>query len=61
MSEKTTTIQIFFSSGIILLALVSLSGCTTNNNEKQNTNENVNALLGTWVGSHSDVDFRRRQ
>jgi hypothetical protein len=51
MSRKTKIVQIFLTNGIILLALVSLSGCTTNQNENQNTNKNVNALLGTWVGS----------
>jgi ABC-type Fe3+-hydroxamate transport system substrate-binding protein len=51
MSRKVKAIQLFFTNGIILFALVSLSGCTTNQNENQNTNENVNAFLGTWVGT----------
>jgi hypothetical protein len=35
----------------MVLALVSLSGCTTNQNETQNTNETINTFLGTWTGT----------
>ena len=51
MSRKTKTIQIFLTISIVLLVLVGLGGCTTNQNEIKNTNETVNAFLGTWAGT----------
>jgi hypothetical protein len=50
MNQKTITVQVFALSSILFLAVVSLSGCTTNQTADQNTNDDVNALLGTWVG-----------
>jgi hypothetical protein len=38
-------------TSIMFCAIVSLSGCTTNQTTSQNINENDKALLGTWMGS----------
>ncbi len=61
MSRKTKTIQIFLTISIVLLVLVGLGGCTTNQNEIKNTNETVNAFLGTWVGTLADTDGWRKR
>ncbi len=51
MSQKTKKIQLIFINGMVLVAMVGLSGCTSNQIEDQITNENVNTLLGTWRGT----------
>jgi len=51
MNRKTKRIQLVSVGGIVLCILVGLSGCTTNQTEKQTTNDNAKTLLGTWTGS----------
>jgi ABC-type Fe3+-hydroxamate transport system substrate-binding protein len=51
MNRKTIILQLSIMSAMIVIVLVNLSGCTTNQNENQRTNNTVNTLLGTWVGT----------
>lgn len=43
-------IELLSVSAALVLSLVSLSGCTSNQTANQTTNSNTDALLGTWVG-----------
>jgi hypothetical protein len=51
MKQQTKTITLLFINSIVLFALVSLSGCTTNQTKNQTTNEYANSLIGTWAGT----------
>jgi hypothetical protein len=50
MNQKKN-VQLLSAGVLIFCILISLSGCTTNQIAKQNTNGNENTLLGTWVGT----------
>lgn len=50
MYQKTKIVHAL-SLGCILIAIVGLSGCTTNQTTTKDTNTDVSSLLGTWVGA----------
>lgn len=49
--QKKIIIELLSVSTALLLSLVSLSGCMSNQTANQTTNGNVNILFGTWTGS----------
>lgn len=51
MNKQIKNLQIYFINAVILLGIIGLSGCTSYQNGDKNTDETLNAFLGTWVGS----------
>ncbi len=51
MTQKTPTIKTISTLSIVLLIIVDLSGCITNQTTHQTTNETTSSLIGTWTGS----------
>jgi hypothetical protein len=52
--QKKIIIGLLSTSTAVLLSLVSLSGCTSNQTANQATNSNSDILFGTWVG-HAEM------
>jgi len=49
--QKKIMIELLSISTVLVLTLVSFSGCTSNQTANQTTNSNTDILLGTWVGN----------
>jgi hypothetical protein len=48
--KRKPVVPLLAVSAIVLCTLVSLTGCTSDQNENQVSNVAVNPLLGTWTG-----------
>lgn len=58
MNEKKTFTQGLFMICIVIVSLIHLNGCTTNQDENTNTKVNTNELVGTWRGTLQIPMFR---